>query len=467
MLMNLKMMSNISIELSDGETEKMDGTSPAEVLSLTFFVPICSLLISIVASACNFSTSVTGAIEMFTVNLILLLALTCLSEHLWFLISILTLLLLIAVFSCIDRKFSLNQIFFLWRNINEILPEKDFSRNFVGDYRGHLLLATSICILAVDFTFFPGRFAKTETYGWSIMDAGVGSFVLVHGLCSPHAWERPSKLKNFKKNLITSFPLLLLGIARLVLTTAVNYHKAASEYGIHWNFFFTLAFTKIICYNILTLCPAHSSGFLAVVTIVLHQLLLSQMDLTLFVLSDARDTFIRANKEGIVSLLGFISLYFFGVQLGSLLWRSRYKLADYAKLLLMLCGVGVCGWIFMYLSHVKIQAISRRMANLTYCVWVVSLTSLQLAIHLAHRLILVFVSNLFKKSCTDFLLWKAINYNGLFYFLLANILTGLVNLAIWTDDATDNESLAILILYLTILSVTVVMFYKHSIQLKF
>jgi hypothetical protein len=50
-----------------------------------------------------------------------------------------------------------------------------------------MLLVTSICILAVDFPVFPRRFAKTEDFGFGLMDIGVGAFVFVSGLVSQEA----------------------------------------------------------------------------------------------------------------------------------------------------------------------------------------------------------------------------------------------------------------------------------------
>lgn len=69
-------------------------------------------------------------------------------------------------------------------------------------------------------------------------------------------------------------------------------------------------------------------GLMAVLIAIFHQILLSN-GVTEFVMSDKRRNFVEANKEGICSLLGFVSIYFFGVHVGQVLWKKRLNFISF------------------------------------------------------------------------------------------------------------------------------------------
>jgi hypothetical protein len=101
---------------------------------------------------------------------------------------------------------------------------------FVATYRGGMMLATILAILAVDFRNFERRLAKTETFGVSLMDAGVGSVLLSQAVVSPLVRRPATPMKDrVRSALLSASPLLAIGLARLAGTRAADYHGHASE----------------------------------------------------------------------------------------------------------------------------------------------------------------------------------------------------------------------------------------------
>ncbi|KAL4220648.1 hypothetical protein ACF0H5_021044 [Mactra antiquata] len=61
---------------------------------------------------------------------------------------------------------------------------------------------------------------------------------------------------------------------------------------------------------------------------------------------------------------------------------------------------------------------------------------------------------------------EAINYNGLVFFIIANIFTGLINLTIDTSSKSDTIAFTILTSYMFTLSVIFVLLHKYKIRIK-
>ena len=171
----------------------------------------------------------------------------------------------------------------------------------IGLFRACQAVFTGICILAVDFRAFPRRFCKTETYGYSLMDMGVGSFVVGNAMISRLVLGRRWRPKRI-------LPLVALGLARLVTVKASGYPEHVTEYGVHWNAFFTLAVVDLCdglgCY--LKLGPGGRLGAAGALMVV------SRVGIdAAYVLSDApRDSLFAANREGLASAPGYAALFF-------------------------------------------------------------------------------------------------------------------------------------------------------------
>ncbi|XP_072325580.1 phosphatidylinositol-glycan biosynthesis class W protein [Scyliorhinus torazame] len=381
---------------------------------------------------------------------------------------------------------------------------------FVTLFRVFVNIKTCISILAVDFPIFPRRYAKAETYGTGIMDFGVAAFVFANALVSPEARQRTKNISHSKfsfviKQIIAVWPLVFLGFARLISIKAVDYHEHISEYGLHWNFFFTLAIVRILSSFLLILCPVRNSWILSASIAIGYQLLLESTNLKQFILhgSDGKGTrigFINANREGLFSLLGYLAVYMAGVQTGVYIMKKRTLVIDWIKVQGFLLMSFLILWLLLHVCEALTEHVSRRMANLSFVLWTVGQSLFFLMIYMLADLVLVFVkvisgisnvpsswnilldssqrekdetllknspSRKVDKTTTHFCLIEAVSRNQLLFFLQSNILTGLVNLTIDTVHSNSFVSLFVILLYMFCNCFIVYILHINDITLKF
>lgn len=332
----------------------------------------------------------------------------------------------------------------------------DSLRTNISSYRVSIMVVTCLCILAVDFRIFPRRYAKTETYGTSLMDLGVGSFVLANSLVSRQARGFPMlKLKNA---LLSVSPLMVLGIARLLSTAGVDYQVHVGEYGVHWNFFFTLAAVSILT-SMINIPPKYS-GILGLLILVGYQVCLMN-GLNVYLLSNERGTdIISLNKEGIFSIFGYWGMYLVGVQLGSYLFFGNSKQVSrsnkWARIRVWIFAL--LFWLLTMILERKVERVSRRTCNVAYVTFVLAQNLQVLAILMLSDYI---------PGHKISVLEEAFNRNLLASFLLANVLTGVVNLFIETLFASSASALAILVVYAFVLFLVVGLANFYGIKSKF
>lgn len=370
---------------------------------------------------------------------------------------------------------------------------------FITAYRSHMLIITNFAILAVDFRMFPRRFAKVETWGTSLMDLGVGSFVFSMGLASSRAIIKQrfdsSKSTDYRfklsqyvslimKNTIKTLPVLALGLIRLVSVKTLEYQEHVTEYGIHWNFFITLGLLPIffgIIDPVLNFVPRF---VVALVICIGYEVLMVNTDLLSFILrSDNRmESLVTMNKEGIFSFIGYFSIFIFGQSFGSFVLTGfktpnnlfgmcsyqQYKKAGPKSGLFtvtttqgLLIATLFTQALFWYVQEAYfVSSISRRLANLPYVLWVVSYNSTLL---LGYNLIESVVA---KPEAADSKILNAFNNNGLLSFLLGNLLTGLTNMTINTLGCNAPVTFAILVTYGLVLSIIAVTLDRYGIYIK-
>jgi phosphatidylinositol glycan class W len=373
------------------------------------------------------------------------------------------------------------------------ISEKSQHLDFLTMYRSSILYLTFIAILAVDFpSLFPRRFCKTEISGYGLMDVGAGSFCISAGLVGAKRCSNQSSALSTVKPFLHTIPLVAIGIIRTVINRELEYQEHVSEYGVHWNFFFTL--------GVLTMIPVLFRGsnskpsiLFPLFSMILYQSALSVYQWQVFVeqaprtiaelhswLTEETATannlgnfvvwlhpyqptlveFFLANREGILGCCGYVSMYYVGEWVGfHWLWNYKFTTIDedaagrnkIFSAMTAYRGLGnlsVCLWIFhlwvVYILHVPV---SRRSTNLGFCSWAV-----------AHNVGLLYALQQLEKQIqairdtrSDCIIpptWDTVNRHGLIMFLIANLLTGLVNLTMPTLDMTSKGALIVVFGYI-------------------
>ncbi|XP_046571709.1 phosphatidylinositol-glycan biosynthesis class W protein-like [Haliotis rubra] len=356
-------------------------------------------------------------------------------------------------------------------------------RPFLSYLRGQTLLGTAVTILAVDFTVFPRRFAKTEIYGTGLMDTGVGLFVVLNAIVSPEARGKvscKSPVLAMVQAVKSSMPLVVIGALRLLAVKNIDYQEHVSEYGVHWNFFLTLASVKVLSTVILSVFPVYLSGLLSIVMAAGYQYSLTSLTTYILHGADGRGTragLLDANREGLFSCIGYLAIYFAGVEIGSYIFRKRHTVREWVLVLSVFISMSLLSWIGLGIVSYTVQPVSRRLANAPYYIWLIALSFQMLAVNLAGDITVTCVQSLhtrdgrenkkFADDLSSTCLLSAINYNGLLYFLAANLLTGLVNMSVQTLYVPPSLAVTIISVYIAVLSGLIMLLYRRKISTRF
>lgn len=192
-----------------------------------------------------------------------------------------------------------------------------------------------------------------------------------------------------------------------------------------------------------------------------YQLALSYGGLQDYILHAPRTDLISANKEGIASFAGYLSIFVIGLDTGFYVLPADpyYAMRQKAKartkpqrdkLALVLASYSIlwCTLFAVTTMAMKIQ-VSRQMANLSYVIWVAAYNTTFLLLFLCVEVYFFPSAGIDGKRAIPEIS-NAMNQNGLVVFLIANLLTGAVNISIRTIQTRDGIAVIILTSYMAI-----------------
>lgn len=486
-------------EIKVAFVSNLNGTTLTEVSLGSFLAPLCllsrglfMLVFHLNEGVLPLSSSAHLLLDFALLITPLVLSCTVLSDILHWVIIFVAVADICAVYvMCSNRRKKAGS----QQSLIDIFENSHVESNlvpFLTAFRVLVNIKTAISILAVDFSVFPRRYAKTETYGTGVMDFGVGAYVMANAMVCPEARGKKvqgSKLHHLVKQLFSVWPLVMLGFARLASVKASGYHEHVTEYGLHWNFFFTLAIVRVVASAMLAVFPIDISWLLSLLISGVYQFVLETTDLKPFLTQDTeRSSFVQANKEGIFSVVGYVAVYLAGVQVGVYIMRTRTLVKDWIRAIrnLLLGSFGF--WVALHVCQTHMEPVSRRMANLPFCIWTVAQSLFFLSCLGIADLALLFAkvgSNLsaaptswnphrrseteqrLKNKLDALCLIQSVNRNQLLFFLLANVMTGLTNILVDTLKSNDFFAVCVLLSYMFVNSLIIFILHIKNVTIKF
>lgn len=382
------------------------------------------------------------------------------------------------------------------------------------------------------------------------MDMGVGGTIFSSGLVAgPRLLQAFSSEASSSRSTLTrmmkkaTLPLCILGLARTLATKQVDYQEHVSEYGTHWNFFYTLATVPIVAHFLVTqlLSPVINNTLLrvssssscggrsafrytaalviagtGVVLAVGYEGVLQRIGLQQWMLDPdtKRVDVLSSNREGVFSCVGYIAIYLVAAGLGAVLisgkrggqstthasatattvnigpetpGRRSARLALKSSAAVVVEGApssleskdgnfpssssphhtAILGSLFILVAvvlYILLQVVdlpvSRRLCNLSYVVYVCGCALFQLTL-------LSWVDEKYNNNnnnnTSSSLVYDAVNKHALAVFLVANVLTGAVNLGMDTLAASDWVSAGVLTgYYATVVLMSIALREGHS-----
>jgi glucosaminylphosphatidylinositol acyltransferase len=297
----------------------------------------------------------------------------------------------------------------------------------VDQERNIIAICVTLAIYAVDFSIFHPSLGKTDFFGLSLMDMGVGSFMYNAGLTS--------SVKTKEKYIRASAFLALLGSIRYLTVKLCGIKANPREYGAHSNFYFILALVNLL-YNLL---KSENNFAVGILLTLFYELVLQTTSLPVMLLSDDRRNCIEANKESLSAVICYTSIFLITSKLSESVFSKksfREKALDFLHFTVFTAG--------LYFALRSVSPPSRRLGNAAFVFWILMSHTVPLTFHL-------FMESIIK--CYEMPIPTFLSSNMMFVFLFSNLLVLVGNLLFDPKRLSAASSHAVLLSYLALVFV--------------
>ncbi|KAJ3441562.1 phosphatidylinositol-glycan biosynthesis class w protein [Anaeramoeba flamelloides] len=281
-------------------------------------------------------------------------------------------------------------------------------------------------------------------------------------------------VRIFIKGCLYSYPLVIVGLCRFLTLILTNYQRHFSEYGVHWNFFYTLASITFLSTILFNFIQPKYAAFYGVMIMLGHQFALKN-GMRDFLQFAQRTNFFSKNKEGFASLPGFFALFLVACTIGYYIFKQGDSKKNWIKLYKSFIAIDIILWICYYFSNTFIEPVSRRSVNLSYGFCVFAHFILQLIGYITidcftvpyhEEIAPIYMKNLpLNERSTSITI--GLNSNQLGLFIFANICVGITNCTFQTIYLSKISGFIYVLLYMASFSTFGIISHIKGLRFKF
>lgn len=206
-----------------------------------------------------------------------------------------------------------------------------------------------ISIFSCDFQGYPEWKRKSKTFGLTLMDFGVVSFMLNGGILG--ARKHTFRTRKFVH-------MAILGFVRLAVLS-LGYPSDVTEYGTHLNFYFVYLASDLLSLALARCRPLLTSMVLAVA----HETLVLGLGLSGWMFREGgREEWVGGNREGLLSIVPYSSVFLLGKHMGSVI-QSKHLCARKKGMVLLVSS------LCLFTVHACFSVFSppsRRLCNIAF-----------------------------------------------------------------------------------------------------